>query len=375
MLYFEDWSTATLDKSELLFNHQLAPSTISYDNSGRFATVTFHVGVSQINIPYSISNDQIVEGSEYVDFKIVGANSSSGSTTINNDRIRIRIDDDDGNVFMPHVGIYPGITVDEGNPTRSFLVLSEAVSHNVTLRVSTNHNNYREANYPAPNDYQAISNLTIMIPAGNDFVWVPVLTHHNDDPDDAIHERFELCIDAGSVAGAIVNVSCATLTIRDIPKPQPVNISSIIFGNALGGGWEDSSWGVSMNFGAVSYAGAHGVEANFTYPWAGLSFSANGFNTSGYDTLSFAIKGSNSNNGAKVLVVVYLDDGRVKNVPLNYYIPNGVLTPNEWRVVHIPLQHLGAKNTLINQVVFENGATGTLFIDELSFLTDTGVCQ
>lgn len=164
----------------------LAPSTISYDNSGRFATVTFHVGVSQINIPYSISNDQIVEGSEYVDFKIVGANSSSGSTTINNDRIRIRIDDDDGNVFMPHVGIYPGITVDEGNPTRSFLVLSEAVSHNVTLRVSTNHNNYREANYPAPNDYQAISNLTIMIPAGNDFVWVPVLTHHNDDPNDAM---------------------------------------------------------------------------------------------------------------------------------------------------------------------------------------------
>jgi len=340
VLYWEDWSNATLKKDELLYNFHVAPSAVSYDSSGRYATVTFHSGVSQINIPYSITNDQEVEDSEFVNFNIVGVASSSGSTTIGKKSIRIQIDDDDGNnALIPSLGVYGGTITDEGNKTRSFAVLSEPTSHNVTFRVSTNYNTYKEANYPVQDDYQDLYSKLVTIPAGFDFAWIPIQTYQNNDKNDALYESFQLCIDSGSVSGAVINVPCAQLFIKDIPITEATssNVASIIFEDAVGAGWSNSSWGVSPKFGGISYDGAFGIEANFTYPWAGLSFSSNGFNTTGFDTISFAVRGSNSNNGAGVVVVAYLADGSVNNVPLKNYIPNGRLVTNEWYVVHIPL--------------------------------------
>lgn len=378
VLCFEEWGTATLDKSELLFNPHVAPSNILYNNSDvRFATVTFHAGVSQVDIPYSISNDQEVEGSEYLEFKLISAASSSGTTSIGNNKMRITIEDDDTTVALPYVGIYPGTVTDEGNSTRSFVVLSEPTNKNVTLRVTTNRYTYQEANYPNGDDYQETFSQLVTVPAGGDFAWVPIQTYQNDDPHDKEFESFQLCIDSTSVSGAIINMPCAKLTIKNIPKaPAPVaNASSVIFEDTFGSGWVNSSWGVAIKTGTVRYDGAYGIEANFTYPWAGLSFSTNSFNTAGFDTLSLAAKGSNTNNGSEVLAVVYLSNGKVNNVSLSNYLAGGTLATDKWKVIHIPLGDLAAKNVVIKQIVFENGAAGTIFIDDLSFLTNTGVCQ
>lgn len=374
-VYFsEKWQSATLSENELLFNHHTSPSNIVY-NSDRSATVFFYAGVSQVNIPYSVTDDQELEDTEYVDFKIDVVSDSSGNASVGKEKIRISIQDNDGGGQIPFVGIYPGVIVDEGNPTRSFLVLSEPTNHIVTLKVSTNRNTYKEANYPNQDDYQEVYSQQVIIPAGNDFAWFPVQTHQNNDENDKTYESFALCIDSGSVSGAAVDVPCAKVTIKDVPTTNQSDISSVIFGDGTGNGWTDSSWGVVQNFGQVSYDGTSAIEADFTYPWSGLSYSTNGFNTKNYDTLSFAIKGSNTSDGSEVLAVVYLADGSVNNVPLSNYLQNGVLNRENWQVIHIPLSDFSAKNTSLNQVVFENGAAGTLFIDDLSFLSFAGVCQ
>lgn len=384
VLFYENWNSATLDKSEPLFNHHSsAANTIVYNNDGRFGTASFPVGVSQIYLPYSVSNDQEGEETEHITFSIVStASSKNGSvinTTVSNSQIKIRIEDDDGGIVpVPFVGIYPGVVTEEGKETRSFVVLSEPTDRNVTLRVSTNRNTYKEANYPTEDDYQEVSGRTVLIPKGSDFAWVPIQTYQNDDPNDKDLESFQLCIDSGSVASAKIDVPCAQIFIKNVPKPQPVNVSSVIFEDALGNGWADSSWGVNLNQSSSKYDGVRSLEVNFTYPWAGLSFSSAGFNTAGFQTLSFAIKSKdNSSDGSEILVVVYLEDGRVNNVPLKNYLPNGKLSASAWRVMHIPLTQLKATDTRIKQVVFENGAIGTVLIDELSFFNNTnaGVCQ
>lgn len=379
ILYLEDWNSATLDRSELLFIPQAAENNIIYNRAEdvSYAIATFNPGVSNVYIPYSIPNDQKVEDTEYVEFRIISVTSSSGTTSIGSNKMRITIEDDDKAVALPYVGIYPGTVTDEGNSTRSFVVLSTPATQKVTLRVTTNRYIYLEANYPNGGDYQETFSQLITVPAGSDFAWVPIQTYQNDDPNDKEFESFQLCIDSTSVSGAIINMPCAKLTIKDIPKaPAPVaNASSAIFEDTFGNGWVNSSWGVAIKTGTVRYDGAYGIEANFTYPWAGLSFSTNSFNTAGFDTLSLAAKGSNTNNGSEVLAVVYLSNGKVNNVSLSNYIAGGTLATDKWKVIHIPLGDLAAKNAVIKQIVFENGAAGTIFIDDLSFLTNTGVCQ
>lgn len=381
--YTEEWGSATLDKSELLFNHHVAPSTIVYNNDNRMGVAAFPVGVNQIYLPYSISNDQEGEDTEHVTFKILAAASSKGdlavSTTIGKNQIKISIEDDDGGIVpVPFVGVYPGVVTEEGNATRSFVVLSEPTDRNVTLRVSTNRNTYKEANYPNGDDYQEVSGRTVLIPKGSDFAWVPIQTYQNDDPNDKDLESFQLCIDSGSVVGAKVDVPCARIFIKDVPKKQPANVSAVVFEDAIGSGWENSSWGVNINQSSSKYDGTKSLEANFTYPWSGLSLSTTGFNTTGFETLSFAIKSKDGqNDGSEVYAVLYLDDGRVNNVPIANYLPNGKLSANVWRVVHIPLTQLSATNALVKQVVFESGTVGAVLIDELSFLNhnNAGVCQ
>jgi len=373
VMYQEDWASSTMQPSELLFNPHTAPSSVSYNSSGRFATVTFHANVNSISIPYSISNDQEVESNEWVEFNIIGASSSSGTTSLGDKNVRVTILDND--VPPLSVGVYPGTITDEGQETRSFVVLSSPASNTVTLRVSTYYGTYHEANYPVQDDYQGIVGKLVTIPAGSDFAWVPVKTYQNPDPNDAPYENFGLCIDSGSVSGAVVNMTCAKLVIKDVPVPEPVIIAPTIFENAIGSGWSDTSWNVSLDVLASGYNSPYGIDAHYTHDNAGLSFSSEGFDTTGYDTLSFAVKGSTSNDGTFVYVVVYLANGSVHSQPLLNHVTGGTLVPNKWNVVHIPLSYLSARNTRVSRVVIESGIDGTLFFDELSFLKYTGDCE
>jgi len=374
VIFQEMWSDSntTLNENELLYNHYVNDDVYTYVNSSRWGIVTFYAGQAAAVIAMSISNDQEAEENErlYLELNFV----STGTTIGNSNRMYIEVQDNDSGP-VPFVGVYGGTITDEGNTTKSFLVLSEPTDHAVTLRVSTYYDTYKEANYPVQNDYTGLNSSLVTIPAGSDFTWVPITTHQNNDPNDSTYEDFELCIDDGSVSGAIINVSCAKLIIKDIPLSSPTIISSDIFKDSLGSGWWDSSWGVSSNTQAESHSGTYGLEVNFTYEWSGLSFSSDGFDTTNYDTLSFALKSSVSNSAEEMLVVAYRTDNSTQTLSLSNYVTNNTLVPDEWNVVHIPLTDLGVENTLVNRIVFENGVIDSLIIDELSFLTYTGECE
>lgn len=373
IMFYELWSDSrtTTGQSEILYNPAAAPSNVlSYSSSDRFVTVSFGPGESLVQIPYSISNDQVVETTERLYLELRYA---STGTSIGDDSLYIRVYDNDAPPLS--VGIYPGTITDEGQETRSFVVLSAPASNPVTLRVSTYYGTYHEANYPVQDDYDGIIDKLVTIPAGSDFAWVPVQTYQNPDPNDALYENFELCISSGSVSGANVNVPCAKLVIKDVPLPVPVEVASVVFNDSIGGGWTDTSWDISLDKQATGYGDTYGLKASYTRPWGGLSFSSEGFDTSGYDTLSFAVKGSTANSGTDAVVVAYQVNGSRQSRNLRDYVNDGTLLPNKWHVVHVPLSDLGARNTRVNQVVIESGTLGALFFDELSFLRYKGECE
>jgi hypothetical protein len=217
----------------------------------------------------------------------------------------------------PKVGIHSSTGgVDEGDTTWTFLSLDKPVNYNVTVQLSTMRR-LHEANYPVQDDYAYFEDKVVTIPAGQTFKLVPVQVYRNEGQYEDDLERFEICIDAAW--GADVNRWCELMTIYDVPTTPTVNASTTLFGDAIGTGWWDASYGVTQNQ-AAGYD-ASGVAVNHTNDWTGLSFESGGVDTADYDTLSFAAKGSATNNGSVVYVVVYLDSGAVNSVLLANYLP------------------------------------------------------
>jgi hypothetical protein len=151
----------------------------------------------------------------------------------------------------------------------------------------------------------------------------------------------------------------------------------VLFAEALGAGWENTSWDVTTDEEATPFHGAYGFAATYTRAWGGLHFSATGggFDTTGYDTLSFAVMGSTANDGSQAYVGIYRHDGTYQYRPLTDYLSEDGLLPNQWNVVHIPLTDLNARNALVTAVVVESGLTGALTFDVVSFRVETGVCE
>ncbi len=385
VIYNELWTDnrTTANYEDVNYNPYTAPGNVlGYEKNLKYAVVYFNPGQSEVKIPYAVSNDIWVEESEKLYFEITLA--STGTIIGSKSTMYIKVDDNDATLSLNG-----GLIVEEGNSSTSYAKLSRSINTNVTFRVSTYKGTYKEANVKgAGGDYSGLEDIPFTIKAGSTRVDLPVLTYRNTDPLDSEYESTSICIEPSSVPNTVTldyNLRCDVITIHDVPvvappvvtPPKPVlgNASAIIFGDALGTGWQDTSWGVLSNFGAVRYDGNKGIEVKFTHSSAGLSFSSNGLDTTSYSTLSFAVMGSNSSNGTEVIVVAYLANGSIRNVSLTNYVANGFLMPNEWNIVHIPLSNLGAENALVNRVVFESGTTGTLFIDNLSFRNNSGVCQ
>ena len=108
----------------------------------------------------------------------------------------------------------------------------------------------------------------------------------------------------------------------------------IIYGDALGSGWQDWSWNttVNLNDAAPVHGGSQSIAVTYTVAWAGLYLHAEpAVDLSGYDTLRFWIHGGSA--GHQQLRVVANGDGSS-----TFAI---TATANTWAQFNVPLAALG----------------------------------
>lgn len=153
----------------------------------------------------------------------------------------------------------------------------------------------------------------------------------------------------------------------------PAGIGSPVYGDALQNGWENWSWRTNVNFSNTAYAhgGTRSMRVKYTAAWAGLQLGHGGFNTSGYDYLTFWINGG-ANSGQQMDIYLADIDGNFLTAhPLDNYINGGQVAQNAWRQVTVPLADLGASSRVITAIVLQD-TTGSAqpyyYIDDVQFV-------
>ncbi len=226
----ELWSDnrTTTSKNEILYSPSTSTANVnSYDSSGRYATVVFKAKQKLVKIPYSITNDKLVESSERLYFRI--KNAATGTTIGRKSTMYIRVKDDD--VAPPTLSLVGGLLVEEGKSSTSYAKLSKALDTDVTFKVSTYKGAYKQANVIGEGgDYLGLTDKSFTIKARRTKVNIPVLTYKNTDPLDSKYESTLLCIESATVPSTVtLGTECDVITIHDVSvaappvvKPPPV---------------------------------------------------------------------------------------------------------------------------------------------------------
>jgi len=154
---------------------------------------------------------------------------------------------------------------------------------------------------------------------------------------------------------------------------QP-SIVSNVYTDGLQNGWQNWSWGSSVNLQDTSYVrtGSFSLSCAYTTAWGGLQLGHDGFNTTGYDNLVFYVNGG-ANSGQSVSVnLVDAGGGSLPSQDLNPYITGGSIQANTWRAVAIPLNDLGGRDVVITGIVLQDalgGAQPRFYVDDMQFAT------
>jgi len=161
---------------------------------------------------------------------------------------------------------------------------------------------------------------------------------------------------------------------RDTSAPPPVNesISHLVYGDAPAAGWENWSWDVAVNFAATNqvYAGTKSIQIE-AGSWGALSLHHAAVDTTPYAYLSFALRQSAATNTLLVSVADAADSDLLDAPAADCRYGNGAPLPaNTWRRVLIPLDDLGAADTLITRLTFLNTGDAALrfWIDDLKLV-------
>ncbi len=144
---------------------------------------------------------------------------------------------------------------------------------------------------------------------------------------------------------------------------------AVVYDDQLAPGWDNWSWGVSINLQAtaVVHSGSQSISVTYTGGWQGLQLYYPGFSTTGYDYLTFHVHGGSAGGQNFRLYVAY---------------PNGQTGPaysppspraGQWTQVNIPLTALGANNTTVSQLVWQEStgsAQPTFYLDDIAFANE-----
>ena len=155
------------------------------------------------------------------------------------------------------------------------------------------------------------------------------------------------------------------------PTTVPGN-STVVYDDALAAGWENWSWGSSVNLQDSAYrrSGSYSASVAYTRGWGGLYFGTDGFNTSGYNTLEFYVNGGTSSGRQVTINLVDSAGNFLPSVNLNQYVEGGSVAPNTWRRVSVPLSALRGSNATITGVVLMDSSGRTqprYYIDDMVF--------
>jgi hypothetical protein len=166
----------------------------------------------------------------------------------------------------------------------------------------------------------------------------------------------------------------ATSTTAPLPPTATIvpAITTLVYGDALGVGWENWSWGSSVSLQDAVYkrTGSYSASVAYTRGWGGLYFGHNGFNTVGFNTLEFYVNGG-ANSGQMVSINLVDAAGNfLPSVNLNQYVEGGSIAANTWRRVSVPLSALRGTNTTITGVVLMDSSGGvqpSYYLDDMVF--------
>ena len=166
-------------------------------------------------------------------------------------------------------------------------------------------------------------------------------------------------------------------TFRGSPNSGTASNSSslTIYGDALASGWYDQSWNATVNYRYTRdrSSGKDSISYTATAGWAGLDIGTNsGISGSTYAQLTFALKASRANQQ----YAVYLRDtsGRNLSQPISLDNFGGQPVTDHWKTYTIPLNSLGAYNTVLGHVVLHEWtgkAQPAVYVDQIQ-LTGKG---
>jgi len=166
-----------------------------------------------------------------------------------------------------------------------------------------------------------------------------------------------------------------TLIVPAINPVSSATVTTSIYDDALAAGWQNWSWGSTINLAATNpvQAGARSIGVTYNAGWAGLFLHHDsGVSLAGKSTLNFAIHGGSGGNQS---IQIHAEDTAAKpSVLLNQYVTGGAVAAGAWREVSIPLADLGLSTASLTGIVLQdasNGSQGTFYVDSMR-LTGAG---
>jgi hypothetical protein len=152
-------------------------------------------------------------------------------------------------------------------------------------------------------------------------------------------------------------------------SPTPTSTATsqtVIYNDALAGGWANWSWGTTVNFNNTTpvQSGSASIAATYTQGWAGLYLHSNNLiNLSGYTTLRFYLHGG-TNGGHPVAVKLADANGNYAT-----YAHTVTSSAGTWQQVNVPLANYGL--TTISGIVWQENSGSTrpvMYIDNVTLV-------
>jgi hypothetical protein len=168
----------------------------------------------------------------------------------------------------------------------------------------------------------------------------------------------------------LIGFALAALALAGLPHGRAQAAPQSIYADSLAAGWVDYSW-ANVNLAATAPVHAGSKSIAVTYgAWQGLFLHHPGVATAGYTKLSFFIHGGSAGGQRLQIYAVRASDTGSNHGP-EVALPQPAA--NAWTQVQVPLAGLGAANTTITGITWQDatgGAQPILYIDDISLASD-----
>jgi hypothetical protein len=158
-----------------------------------------------------------------------------------------------------------------------------------------------------------------------------------------------------------------------IPTPYPVEESLIVFDDAVGPGWEISTWNGKIDTGVKSLVHSGQTALAVTLDtWGGIALS-NSLDISGYGYLEFYINGGpQGGQGLEIYIWDVQNDTGLDHNLLCRFTSSFLLPPDEWFMVRFPLRHLDLANrqVSININTATDQPAAQFFLDDIRLVRE-----